>query len=133
MTLEYQGGAELLPDGLASLNLLGLNNVFLSLDNVGAPVVNLGNGQADLLRLTATDLLQLPTQADGTQLIKVLGDSSDAISLDQLTANGQPGTWSQTGSVTQEGQLFNVYQNSADPHLQVLIDQHIVQSNVQVG
>jgi len=96
-------------------------------------VADMANGQSQLLKLTASDLLQLPANDSGVQQLKVLGDSSDIVSLDKLTANGQDGTWSQNGTVTQDGQQFNVYQNSADPHLQVLIDQHIVQGNVQVG
>jgi len=35
--------------------------------------------------------------------------------------------------VLADGQTFNVYQYSGDQSLQVLIDQHIVQSNVHLS
>lgn len=52
----------------------------------------------------------------------------------QLFADGHAeGQWAAQGQVTQNGQTFNVYQYSGDASLQVLIDQHIVQSNVQLS
>ncbi len=106
----------------------------LDLDAViQAGLANMADGQVQMLKLTATDLLQLSALADGMRQLKVLGDSTDVVTLEQLTANGQQGTWSQHGTVTQDGQQFNVYQNSADPLLQVLIDQQIVTSNVLTG
>ena len=130
-TVEMTDGSTLMvSDAAFTFNTVPV----LNLDAViQAGVANMADGQAQVLKLTANDLLQLSTQADGMQQLKVLGDSHDAVTLDQLTANGQQGTWSQSGSVTQDGQLFNVYQNSADPLLQVLIDQQIVQSNVHAG
>lgn len=43
------------------------------------------------------------------------------------------GQWAAQGQVTQNGQTFNVYQYSGDASLQVLIDQHIAQSNVHLS
>ncbi len=43
------------------------------------------------------------------------------------------GQWAAQGQVTQNGQTFNDYQYSGDASLQVLIDQHIAQSNVHLS
>lgn len=96
-------------------------------------VANLANGQAEVLRLTSADVLGLPANAQGVHQLKVLGDGNDIVTLEQLTADGQQGVWSNSATVTQDGQLFNVYQHSADPHLQVLIDQHMATGNVHQG
>lgn len=37
------------------------------------------------------------------------------------------------GLLNQSGHVFNVYQHSGDQSLQVLIDQHILQSNVHLS
>lgn len=92
-------------------------------------VADMADGKAELLKINLTDLLQLPTTADGQHVLQVNGDEVDAVELEGLL-DGQPGTWSSTGAVTQNGHTYNVYQHSADPSLQVLIDQHIATSNV---
>jgi hypothetical protein len=58
--------------------------------------------------------------------------------LNNFLANTQAdghteGQWAAQGQVTQNGHTFNVYQYSGDASLQVLIDQHIAQSNVHLS
>lgn len=81
-------------------------------------------------------------------MVQIVGDSTDVIDLTQLLQSGTDatqsgsgsdpliamnGTWSTNGTVTQNGHTFNVYQYSGDQTLQVLIDQHIMQSNVHLS
>ena len=101
---------------------------------VKAGVADLGNQQADVLKLTAQDLLQLPTTAEGKHQLQILGDSHDTVELSKLLGESHnDGHWSQTGTVSQDGHVFDVYQHSGDQSLQVLIDQHIAQSNVHLS
>ena len=141
-TLLINGDAsqELMPaapfdESLVTLNLVGLNDVQLSLDNLGATLANLsGNAKPDLLHLNVSDVLQLQTTATGVHQLEVLGDANDVVDLSSLFADGHTeGQWQQGGQVTQNGHTFNVYQYSGDQTLQVLIDQHIVQSNVHLS
>jgi len=124
-----------LDESLVTLNLVGLNDVQLSLDNLGATLANLsGNAKPDLLHLNVSDVLQLQTSAAGVHQLEVLGDANDVVDLSSLFADGHAeGQWQQGGQVTQNGHTFNVYQYSGDQTLQVLIDQHIVQSNVHLS
>ncbi len=81
-----------------------------------------------------SDVLQLPTTATGVHQLEVLGDANDVVDLSSLFADGHAeGQWAANGQVTQNGHTFNVYQYSGDQSLQVLIDQHIAQSNVHVS
>ncbi len=141
-TLLINGDAsqELMPaapfdESLVTLNLVGLNDVQLSLDNLGATLANLsGNAKPDLLHLNVSDVLQLQTTATGVHQLEVLGDANDVVDLSSLFADGHTeGRWQQGGQVTQNGHTFNVYQYSGDQTLQVLIDQQILQSNVQLS
>ena len=60
--------------------------------------------------------------------------ANDVVDLSSLFADGHAeGQWQQGGQVTQNGHTFNVYQYSGDQTLQVLIDQQILQSNVQLS
>jgi hypothetical protein len=94
-------------------------------------VVNLSNGQAEVFKLSASDVLQLPTNTSGQHVLQVQGDSNDTVNLSKVFADGHAqGEWSTTSTTTQNGHTFNVYQHSADPSLQVLIDQHIAQVHV---
>jgi hypothetical protein len=106
-----------------SLPVLDLNAV-LNTSASGAPVANMADGKAEVLKLTAADVLNLPTNAAGLHQLEVLGDSSDVVDLKQFAANG---------SVTQHGHTFNVYQSTVDQTLQVLIDQQIAQSHVYLS
>ena len=141
-TLLINGDAsqELMPaapfdESLVTLNLVGLNDVQLSLDNLGATLANLsGNAKPDLLHLNVSDVLQLQTTAAGVHQLEVLGDANDVVDLSSLFADGHAeGQWAANGQVTQNGHTFNVYQYSGDQTLQVLIDQHIAQSNVHLS
>lgn len=97
-------------------------------------LANMANGTAEVLRLNVSDVLQLPTNASGQHVLQVQGDANDLVSLSNLLADGHAtGTWGQSGTVTQNGHTYNVYQYSGDASLQVLIDQHIAQTNVHVG
>ena len=135
VTPLLEGAQDLLAStDLTTLTLLGLNQLQLSLDNLGASVADLSNGVNDVLSIQLDDLLTLPTAADGTRQLQILGDAGDSVTLDQLLAEAQTGgTWSQSGTTTQNGHTFNVYQYSGDQTLQVLIDQQILQSNVQLS
>jgi hypothetical protein len=94
-------------------------------------VVNLSNGQAEVFKLSASDVLQLPTNTSGQHVLQVQGDSNDTVNLSKVLTDGQnQGEWSTTSTTTQNGHTFNVYQHSGDPTLQVLIDQHIAQVHV---
>ena len=97
-------------------------------------VVDLSNGQAQVLQINAGDVLQLPTNASGQHVLQVQGDSNDTVNLSKLFADGHAqGEWTTSGTTTQSGHTYNVYQHSGDASLQVLIDQHIVQSNVHLS
>ena len=118
--------APALDSSLATLNLVGLNDVQLSLDNLGTSLVDLsGNAKPDMLSLSASDVLQLPATAAGQHVLEVTGDATDAVQLD--------GLWSQTGSVSQNGHTFNVYHHSTDQTLQVMIDQQVIQTSVHLS
>lgn len=118
--------APALDSSLATLNLVGLNDVQLSLDNLGTSLVDLsGNARPDMLSLSASDVLQLPATAAGKHVLEVTGDATDAVQLD--------GLWSQTGSVSQNGHTFNVYHHSTDQTLQVMIDQQVIQTSVHLS
>ena len=94
-------------------------------------VVDLSNGQAEVFKLSASDVLQLPTNTNGQHVLQVQGDSNDTVNLSKVLTDGHAqGEWSTTSTTTQNGHTFNVYQHSADPTLQVLIDQHIAQVHV---
>ena len=95
---------------------------------------NLSNGQAELLRLNVSDVLAVQANASGQHVVQITGDSQDVVDLSDLFADGHTtGTWAQNGTVTQNGQTFNVYHYSGDQSLQVLIDQHIAQGNVHLS
>jgi hypothetical protein len=106
-----------------TLPVLDLNAV-LNTSASGTPVANMADGKAEVLKLTAADVLNLPTNAAGLHQLEVLGDSSDVVDLKQFAANG---------SVTQHGHTFNVYQSTVDHTLQVLIDQQMAQSHVYLS
>ncbi len=121
--VEALSGAE----GLGGVEGLGGSDPLIAM-------AKLSNNTPELLRLNVSDVLELPTNDSGLHVLQITGDASDVISLSNLLDDGQStGTWAQSGTVTQNGQTFNVYQYSGDASLQVLIDQHIVQSNVHVG
>lgn len=104
------------------------------INNAGTTTVDLSSGKVEVLKLSASDVLQLPTSVDGKHQLQVVGDSSDEINLSKVFADGRvSGEWAQSGSVTENGHTFNVYQHSGDQSLQVLIDQQIMQSNVHLS
>jgi len=112
--------------GVAAATVLNLDAV-----NHAQGQVNLNNGQGELLKLNVSDVLQQPTNASGQHVLQVSGDSNDAITLSQLFADGHTeGQWTQNGTITQNGQTFNVYQYSADASLQVQIDQHMAHAQL---
>ncbi len=81
-----------------------------------------------------SDVLQLPTTATGVHQLEVLGDADDVVDLSSLFADGHAeGQWQQGGQVTQTGHPINVSQSSGHQSRQVLIDQHIAQSNVHLS
>jgi len=103
-------------------------------DVINGNQADLTNTKVEVLKLSANDVLQLPTSVDGKHQLQVVGDSSDVINLSKVFADGRvSGEWAQSGSVTENGHTFNVYQHSGDQSLQVLIDQQIMQSNVHLS
>ena len=121
-------------------------------------VVDLSNGKTEVLKLSLSDLMTMdrflprddttsvidmnrfvPRDDDGNigddtsvviaseakQSILITGDATDVIKLE--------GLWSPQGTTSHNGQTFNVYQHSGDQTLQVLIDQQILQSHVQLS
>jgi hypothetical protein len=56
--------------------------------------------------------------------LTILGDSGDSVSLKGTVG----GTWSAGGSQTVDGHNFDVYLNTQDPAVRVLIEQQIVKS-----
>jgi hypothetical protein len=82
--------------------------------------------------LNASDVLATPTDASGKHTVHVNGDSNDTLNLSNLLGTGAaPGTWAASGAVQENGQSFNSYTYSADPSLQVLVDnqlQHVTLS-----
>ncbi len=106
-----------------SLPVLDLTQV---LSDAQTATANLSNGQAELLRLNVSDVLAVQANASGQHVVQITGDAQDVVDLSDLFADGHTtGTWGQNGTVTQNGQTFNVYSYSGDASLQVLIDQHL--------
>ncbi len=120
------GSSMLVADAAFTFNTVPVLNLDAVLKD---GVADIADGKAELLKINLSDLLQLPTTADGQHVLQVIGDEVDAVELEGLL-DGQPGTWSSTSAVTQNGHTYNVYQHSGDQTLQVLIDQHIATSNV---
>ncbi len=99
-------------------------------------VADMTDGTAQILQLNVSDVLvgAASGRDDGLHILQVHGDATDVVQLSQLFADGHTeGQWAAQGQVTQNGQTFNVYQYSGDASLQVLIDQHIAQSNVHLS
>ena len=120
------GSAMLVADAAFTFNTVPVLNLDAVLKDSLADITD---GKAELLKINLSDLLQLPATADGQHVLQVNGDAVDAVELEGLL-DGQPGTWTNSGPVTQNGHTYNVYQHSGDQTLQVLIDQHIATSNV---
>ena len=99
-------------------------------------VADMTDGTAQILQLNVSDVLvgAASGRDDGLHILQVHGDATDVVQLSQLFADGHTeGQWTAQGQVTQNGQTFNIYQYSGDASLQVLIDQHIAQSNVHLS
>ena len=77
-------------------------------------------------KLNVADVLATPTDASGKHTVHVNGDSNDTLNLSNLLGTGAaPGAWAASGAVQENGQTFNSYTYSADPTLQVLVDNHL--------
>jgi hypothetical protein len=67
-------------------------------------------------------------------VVQITGDNNDIVNLNKLFDSGAaPGTWSTSSTTTIGSTTYNVYNYSSDPSLQVLIDNHIVSSNVTLS
>ena len=94
-------------------------------------LAELGITSINLTSSGKTDASQAGMLVHGTTTAQT---ANDVVDLSSLFADGHAeGQWQQGGQVTQNGHTFNVYQYSGDQTLQVLIDQHIVQSNVHLS
>jgi hypothetical protein len=82
---------------------------------------------AQQLTLNLKDVLSAPVQADGMHTVVVQGDAADQVDLGNLLADGthSAGQWSAEGTAVVNGQTYNVFHNSIDASVQVLIDQHM--------
>jgi hypothetical protein len=79
-----------------------------------------------VFKLKVADVLATPTDASGKHTVHVNGDSNDTLNLSNLLGTGAaPGAWAASGTVQENGQTFNSYTYSADPTLQVLVDNHL--------
>jgi hypothetical protein len=120
------GAAHVLADVWLQNQALPVLDLTQVLSDAQTATANLSNGQAELLRLNVSDVLAVQANANGQHVVQITGDSQDVVDLSDLFADGHTtGTWGQNGTVTQNGQTFNVYSYSGDASLQVLIDQHL--------
>lgn len=85
-----------------------------------------GNG-ANTLKLNVSDVLASNMVVGAkAHVVQIDGDAGDIVNLNKLFDNGSTtGTWSTSGTATVGTHTYNVYSYSADPSLQVLIDNHI--------
>jgi hypothetical protein len=74
-----------------------------------------------LSHLSVQDVLDM---TDSGKSLTILGDSGDSVSLKSTVG----GTWSSGGSQTVGGHDFDVYLNTQDPAVRVLIEQQIIKS-----
>jgi hypothetical protein len=129
-------------DGGEGINTLRFDGagVILDLTNVtvGPRVTSFSNydisgSGANALTLNVSDVLSSNmTLGTKAHVVKIDGDANDVVTLSKLLDSGTaPGTWSTASTTTISGTTYNVYNYSADPVLQVLIDTQI--SNVTVS
>jgi hypothetical protein len=89
-------------------------------------------GEVTQFKLNVADVLQAPVDAvTGKHVLQIVGDSNDTLNLSNLLGpDAATGHWASTGSVQQDGLMFNTYGYSADPMLQLLVDNHIQTVNL---
>jgi hypothetical protein len=59
-------------------------------------------------------------------VVHVNGDSNDTLDLSKLLGTGaSTGAWAAAGAVQENGLTYNSFTYSADPSLQVLVDNHL--------
>ncbi|OYU30280.1 MAG: hypothetical protein CFE39_14360 [Comamonadaceae bacterium PBBC2] len=140
-------GAGSVVDGGAGIDVLKLDtsalaNITLDLTNVttnsnltGFEVFDITGNGSNIMKLNVSDVLQSNMAlSSATHVVQIMGGSNDTVNLSKLLDNGTfPGTWSTTSTTTISGTTYNVYNYSADPTLQVLIDNHIASVNVNIS
>lgn len=124
--LLYDGGPL---DGLAGVDTIEFR-LGENLDFSASPVKPANIERLDLMpagqdhslsHLSVQDVLDM---TDSGKSLTILGDSGDSVSL----KNTVGGTWSVGGSETVAGYHFDVYLNTQDPAIKVLIEQQINKS-----
>ena len=128
------GDDRLLYDGAALNGLAGVDTIEFrlgeNLDFSTSPVKPTNIERFDLMpvgqnhglsHLSVQDVLDM---TDSGKLLTILGDSGDSVSLKSTVG----GTWSSGGSQTVGGHDFDIYLNTQDPAVRVLIEQQINKS-----
>ena len=131
---ETTGDDRLLYDGSALNGLAGVDTIEFrlgeNLDFSASPVKPSNIERFDLMpagqnhslgHLSVQDVLDMTGSGKS---LTILGDSGDSVSLKGTVG----GTWSAGGSQTVDGHNFDVYLNTQDPAVRVLIEQQIVKS-----
>ena len=138
------GGSGALVDGGAGVDMLKLSGSGITLDLTNATLgprlsnfekFDITGSGANVFKLNASDVLHSNmTVGNATHVVQIDGDGNDIVNLNKLFDGGTTtGTWSTSTTTTISGTTYNVYNYSGDPSLQVLIDNHIVSSNVTLS
>ncbi len=92
------------------------------------------HGCDDVYNVNLSDVLEVaPTRCLGQYILKVEGDANDTVNLSSLLDSGQQtGTWSQSGTVSVDNQLYNLWTHSGNSQAYLLIDTdiHTVNANM---
>jgi hypothetical protein len=113
---------------LTTYNLeLDLDRVTSTLDN-GVKTLQLADGLAQQVTIHLQDVLSAPAQADGQHTLVVNADVADIVRLGQLLPDGttSPGQWTAAGTSAVNDKTYDVFHNSADHGVQVLIEQNLL-------
>jgi hypothetical protein len=106
---------------------LDFSQVTTTVDN-GAKTLHLADGVAQQVTIHLQDVLSAPAQADGQHTLVVNADVADIVRLGQLLPDGttSPGQWTAAGTSAVNDKTYDVYHNSADHGVQVLIEQNLL-------
>jgi hypothetical protein len=113
-------------DGIDTLKLLGGSEIdFSTIDNSNIKDIERIDLATDvnsnsLIKLSFTDVVDM-TDASGERILKIIGDSSDNVSL----VDSSSGVWSSSGTESIDSIDYNVYSNSEDSTYKVLIQNTI--------
>ena len=117
-------------DTSASTNItLDLTNVTTNTNLTGFEVYDIRGNGANIMKLNVSDVLQSNMSVGPAEhVVQINGGSNETVNLSKLLDNStSSGTWSTNSTTTISGTTYNVYNYSADPTLQVLIETQITQ------